>query len=63
MPSHTLSERRKRGLPSRGKAKEMLRHGEVHGEPLTGKQRGMFGVIAGGRTPTRMKLKGRKRGA
>lgn len=37
------------GGPSRAKAKEMLRHGEVHGKPLTGKQKGYFGAIAGGK--------------
>ena len=34
--------------PTRTKAKEMLRHGEVHGKPLSKKQRGLFGAIAGG---------------
>jgi len=33
------------------KAKEILRHGEVHGEPLTKRQKGYFGVIAGGQKP------------
>lgn len=33
------------------KAKEIMRHGEVHGEPLTGRQRKFFGAIAGGETP------------
>ena len=36
------------------KAKEMLRHGTVHGKPLSQKQRGLFGLIAGGGHPTRM---------
>ena len=54
----SLSGRRKRG-PSQGKAKEILRDGTVHGEPITDKQRGYFGIIAGGGTPT--KAKGRKR--
>ncbi len=30
------------------KAKEILRHGEVHGKPLTKKQKGFFGAMAGG---------------
>lgn len=46
MPSHTLSERRKRG-PSPAKAKKMLSHGSVHGKALTGPQKGLFGVIVG----------------
>ena len=35
----------------KSKAKEMLRHGEVRGKPLTKKQRGLFGVIASGKKP------------
>ena len=37
------------------KAKKMLRHGEVRGKPLSKKQKGLFGVIAGGKRPVRMK--------
>ena len=44
----------KHGL-SKGKAKEMLKHGEVHGEPLSKKQKGYFGVVAGGGKPSRLK--------
>jgi len=33
------------------KAKEIMRDGHVHGKPLTKKQRGYFGYIAGGGTP------------
>ena len=40
---------------SKSKAKEMLRHGEVHGEPLTEKQRGLFGLVAGGGRPSKKK--------
>lgn len=39
---------------SREKAGEILRHGEVHGKPLTSKQRGYFGLIRGGGKPTRL---------
>jgi len=42
-------------LVSRKKAGEILRHGTVHGKALTGKQRGLFGLIAGGGTPSREK--------
>lgn len=38
---------------SPSKAREMLHHGEVHGKPLSRKQRGLFGMIAGGGHPTR----------
>ena len=34
--------------PSKHKAKEMLKHGEVGGKKLTKKQKGLFGAIAGG---------------
>ncbi|KKM80075.1 hypothetical protein LCGC14_1343480, partial [marine sediment metagenome] len=36
---------------------KMLRHGEVHGKPLTSKQKGLFGLLAGGGKPTRLKKK------
>ena len=39
------------------KAKEVMRHGEVHGKPLTPAQRGMFGARAGGQKLTRLKKK------
>ena len=40
MPSHTLSERRKRGLTPK-KAGTILEHGEVRGKPLTMPQKGL----------------------
>lgn len=40
--------------PSRTKAKEMLRHGSVGGHELTGPQKGLFGLLAGGGKPSRM---------
>ena len=53
-----MSERRHL---SKGKAKKILRHGEVKGKPLTKKQKGLFGLIAGGKTPSRLrKTKKRK---
>jgi hypothetical protein len=33
---------------TRQKAKKILRHGEVHGKPLSKRQRGFFGARAGG---------------
>lgn len=36
---------------SRGKAREILHHGTVHGRPISQAQRGLFGVIASGKTP------------
>jgi len=42
---------------SQAKAKEILRHGEVRGHSLTKKQKGLMGVIAGGKKPTRLKKK------
>lgn len=39
--------------PSRAKATEMLEHGEVHGQPLTKKQKKLFRAVAHGFKPTR----------
>jgi hypothetical protein len=33
--------------PTKAKAREILHDGTVHGHPLTAKQRGFFGAIAG----------------
>ena len=33
---------------SEEKAKEIMRHGEVHGKPLSRRQKGFFGARAGG---------------
>ena len=41
---------------TKAKAKKILRHGEVHGKPLTKKQKGFFGARVGG-TPVRRKKK------
>ncbi len=30
------------------KAKKILKHGKVHGKPLTKKQKGLMGAVAGG---------------
>lgn len=40
---------------SKEKAKKILREGQVRGKPLTEQQKGLFGLIAGGGTPTRLK--------
>ena len=50
-----IESRRKRGLPSKAKAGEMLEHGEVHGKPLSEGQKGLFGLIRGGGKPTRLR--------
>jgi hypothetical protein len=39
---------KKKNPVTRKKAKKILAHGSVRGKPLTKKQKGMFGVIAGG---------------
>lgn len=41
------------------KAREILRHGKVHGKPLTKKQRGFMGARAGG-APVRRKTRKRR---
>jgi len=43
------------GKLTKKKAKKILRHGEVRGHTLTKKQKGLFGLIAGGGKPTRLK--------
>lgn len=45
----------KKSGPSRTKARKMLHEGTANGRPLTKKQRGLFGVIASGKRPTRAK--------
>lgn len=50
-----MAARGRKSLPSKGKAKEMLRHGEVGGDPLSKKQKGLFGMLAGGGLPSRMR--------
>ena len=37
------------------KARKILRHGSVRGKKLTKKQQGFFGLVAGGKKPTRRK--------
>lgn len=39
------------------KAKKILKHGEVHGKPLTNKQKGFMGARAGGQPVKRKKSK------
>lgn len=49
----------RKGAVSKAKAKEILKHGEVQGKPLTPKQKGLFGARAGGAPPK--SPKGRRR--
>ena len=44
-----------------GKAKKILREGVARGRNLSKKQKGFFGLIAGGGTPTRNIMKRRAR--
>lgn len=37
-----------------GKAGKILRDGSIRGKPLTSKQEGLFGLIRGGKKPTRL---------
>ena len=46
-----MSERRHL---SKGKAEEILRHGEVHGKALTKKQRGYMGIVISGKKPRKV---------
>jgi len=45
----------KKSLPTKDKAKEILHDGTVRGKPITTKQRGLFGIIMAGKTPTKVK--------
>ena len=51
----------KKGTVSQAKAKEIMKHGEVHGKPLTDAQKGFFGARAGGAPmkPGKQKRKGK----
>jgi hypothetical protein len=44
----------------REKAREMLKHGEVHGQPITKAQRGYFGAVASGAKLKKDKEKGKR---
>ena len=44
---------------TKAKAKKILRDKRIRGKKLTKKQRGLFGLIAGGKRPTRLKRKRR----
>ena len=46
-----MSERRHL---SKGKAKEMLKHGGVKGKAMTKKQRGYMGIVASGKKPRKV---------
>ncbi len=35
--------------------RKIKKHGEIRGKKLTKKQEGFFGLLAGGKTPTRIK--------
>ena len=39
--------------PSKRKARMMLKDDSANGQPLTSKQRGLFGIIASGKKPTK----------
>lgn len=43
------------------KAKEILRHGEVKGHPLTKKQKGFFGLMSSGGKPTKLRKRKKKK--
>ena len=49
---------KKRSLPTQKKAKKILRDDTTQGKPLTDKQRGFFGAVAGGNVkPSKLKKK------
>ncbi len=52
----------KKRWPSRSKARKMLRDGTIRGKKITKRQRGLFGLIASGKRPTRTRGRRRRRG-
>ncbi len=50
-------KKKPRNIPSPFKARKILSDGEIDGKPLTEKQKGFFGLIAGGGTPTKLNRK------
>ena len=58
MTSYRKASSLKSSQPSKGKAKKMLKDGKAQGKPLSDKQKGLFGAIAGGR-PTKGPMFGR----
>jgi hypothetical protein len=44
---------KKISLPSKAKAKKILHDGTVRGNPITKPQRGLMGLIASGKKPTK----------
>lgn len=51
----------KRKFPSQHKAKMILRDGTAHGRPLTQAQRGLMGLLAGGKKPTKFRKRNVKK--
>lgn len=41
--------------PSAEKARKMMKEGMVRGHPLSKKQKGLFGLVAGGGEPSKLK--------
>lgn len=41
-------------LPSKAKAKKILKDKTIRGKKITKKQRGLFGLVAGGKKPTKL---------
>lgn len=55
-----MGEHGKHKGPSKKKAREILHHGEVHGKPLTARQRRFMGARASGQPMKRRAKKGKK---
>lgn len=53
--SSILERLREKGLPSPEKARKILEDGEIDGRPLTPAQKRLFGLIASGKVPTKLK--------
>lgn len=55
IPSKVKDMLSQMNLPSPEKAAKILEDGEIDGEPITDAQRKLFGLIADGKLPTRLK--------
>ena len=52
-----MSKHSRHAKITKAKAKIMLREGSVRGHALSKKQKGLFGLIAGGGSPSRLNVR------
>lgn len=54
------TRKKKRRFPSKSKARKMLKEDQAQGQPLSKAQKGLFGLLASGKTPTKVRKKKRR---